>query len=245
MRLFIMRERAISAVPKIVLVVLGIALCAQIYWSVHQQALAKQIVQQEPLSAPPSLSTMRLASFGEPIALAKISMLYLQTFDNQPGVKISLRQLDYHHVIGWLTRVIELDPPAQYPLFAASQLYGEVNDEPKQRLALEFIYQQFLQNPNHRWRSLAHAATLARHRLRDLPLAQKYAQAIRLYATSNEVPSWVKQMDIFLLEDMDELQSAKILLGGLLQSGQITDPHEFKFLEQRLIDLEEKEKQKK
>ena len=110
---------------------------------------------------------------------------------------------------------------------------------------LDFVYQQFLLDPNHRWKSLAHAATLARHRLNDLPLAHQYAQAIRLHATASEVPNWAKQMEIFLLEDMDELQSAKILLGGLLQSGQITDPHEFRFLEQRLIELEHKvEKQK-
>jgi len=41
---------------------------------------------------------------------------------------------------------------------------------------------------------------------------------------------------------MNELQSAKILLGGLLQSGQITDPYEFRFLEKRLIELENRSK---
>ena len=237
-----MRERTISSVPKPVLLLLVAAFCVQIFW--YRQHPLQQ-AKAESLMAPPSSATLHIASFGEPIALAKSLMLYLQAFDNQAGLNLSFRQLDYNNVEAWLTRVLELDPPAQYPLFAASRLYGEIADEAKQRAMLEFVYRQFFIDPNHRWKSLAHAASLARHRLNDLPLARKYAQAIRLHATASEVPSWAKQMEIFLLEDMDELQSARILLGGLLQSGEITDPHEYRFLEQRLIALEQKFKAKK
>jgi len=230
-----MRERPISTVPKPALVLLVLAFSAQLLWHFMQPA---QVAKAENLMAPPSLSAMRLASFGEPIALSKIAMLYVQAFDIQAGVHFSFQQLDYAQVEAWLDRSISLDPRSQYPLFAASQLYGEINNDAKQRRMFDFIYRQFLIDPNHRWKALAHAATLARHRLNDLALAQKYAQAIRLYATAPEVPSWAKQMDIFLLEDMNELDRAKILLGGLLQSGQISDTHEFKFLEQRLAALE-------
>jgi hypothetical protein len=230
-----MRERPISSVPKPALVLLALAFLAQLLWHFMQPA---QIAKAENLMTPPSLASMRLASFGEPIALSKVAMLYVQAFDNQAGLHLSFQQLDYAQVEAWLDRSIALDPRSQYPLFAASQLYGEINNEAKQRRMLDFIYRQFLLDPNHRWKALAHAATLARHRLNDLALAQKYAQAIRLYATAPEVPSWAKQMEIFLLEDMNELERAKILLGGLLQSGQISDPHEFKFLEQRLAALE-------
>ncbi len=237
-----MRERTISSVPKSVLLLLVAAFSLQIFWHFQQPA---QQAKAESLMTPPSIATFRIASFGEPIALAKSMMLYLQAFDNQAGLNLSFRQLDYNKVEAWLTRILELDPPGQYPLFAASRLYGEIADEAKQRVMLDFVYQEFFIDPNHRWKSLAHAASLARHRLNDLPLARKYAQAIRLHATANEVPSWAKQMEIFLLEDMDELQSARILLGGLLQSGEITDPHEYRFLEQRLIELEQKTKTKK
>ena len=234
-----MRERPISSVPKFALLLLALGLSAQIAW--HFSRPPPQ-AKAENLSSPPAHSALRIAAFGDSIALAKILMLYLQAFDNQAGVNLSFRQLDYEKVQAWLGRILELDPPAQYPLFAASRLYGEVADEARQRAMLEFVYRQFLADPNRRWTALAHAAGLAKHRLKDLPLARKYAQAIRLHATGSEVPSWAKQMEIFLLEDMNELQSARILLGGLLKSGQITDPHEFRFLEQRLIELENKSK---
>ncbi|MFZ6766157.1 hypothetical protein ACO0LM_03660 [Undibacterium sp. Di26W] len=188
----------------------------------------------------PSLSTLKITSFGEPIAMAKGMMLYLQAFDNQAGRNLSFQQLDYIKLEAWLTRILELDPAGQYPLFAASRLYGEIPDENKQRRMLDFVYRQFLLDPNHRWKSMTHAVSLARHRLHDMPLARKYAHAILLHATSSDVPGWAKQMEIFLLEDMNELQSAKILLGGLLQSGQITDKYEYRFLEQSLTELEQK-----
>jgi len=230
-----MRERPISSVPKHTLLLLALGLGLQIAWHASQpQRLAKA----EDLPQAPALSALRIASFGEPIALAKVLMLYLQAFDNQPGISIPFRKLDYDRVQGWLDRALQLDPPGQYPLLAASRLYGEVADEGRQRKMLEFVYQGFFDDPNHRWPWLAHAAVIAKHRLKDLPLARKYAQAIRLNATGSEVPNWAKQMEVFILEDMNELESAKVLIGGLLQSDIISDPHEIRFLSERLKKLE-------
>jgi hypothetical protein len=93
-------------------------------------------------------------------------------------------------------------------------------------------------DPDRRWPWLANAALIAKHQLKDLPLARKYAQAIRLQATGQDVPDWAKQMEIFILQDMNELESAKVLIGGLLHSGQITDPNEIRFLQEKLDALE-------
>lgn len=236
-----MRERPISTVPKSALLLLALGLGLQIIWHSSQpQRLAKA----EDLPRPPSLSALQIASFGEPVALAKALMLYLQAFDNQPGVSIPFRKLDYGRVQGWLDRVLQLDPPGQYPLLAASRVYGAVSDETRQRQMLEFVHRRFLDDPDRRWPWLAHAAIIAKHRLKDLPLARKYARAIRLHATGSEVPHWAKQMEIFILEDMNELESAKILIGGLLQSGQISDAHEIRFLEESLQKMEAKAKSK-
>jgi hypothetical protein len=45
-------------------------------------------------------------------------------------------------------------------------------------------------------------------------------------------------MEIFILEDMNELEAAKIMLGGLLASGHLRDPGERRFLKERLDALE-------
>jgi hypothetical protein len=181
---------------------------------------------------------LRAASLGEPVAAAKWLMLRLQAYDNQPGISIPFLSLDYGRVITWLERILALDPGSQYPLLSASRLYAEVPDPVRQRQMLDFVFRKFLEDPNRRWPWLAHAAIIARHRLKDLPLARTYAEALRTRATGLDVPHWAQQMDILLLADMNEVESAKVLLGGLLTSGRVTDQHEFHFLNERLKELE-------
>jgi len=45
-------------------------------------------------------------------------------------------------------------------------------------------------------------------------------------------------MEIFILEDMNELQTARIMIGGYIQSGKVKDPAELRFLDERLKRLE-------
>jgi len=107
-----------------------------------------------------------------------------------------------------------------------------------ERSMLEFVYRQFLLDPNRRWPWLAHATAIAKHRLHDLPLALRYARAIQRYAVADDVPLWAKQMEIFILEDMNELETARLIIGGYLQSGRVKDPAELRFLDERLKQLE-------
>jgi hypothetical protein len=188
-----MAERAISTVPGAVLALLAAALASQLALKALEPRPAATAADLPP--APPT-AALRLASLGEPIAAANLLSLYLQAFDTQPGISIPFQDLDYDRVEDWLIRVLELDPPGQYPLLMASQVYSQVPDEKKQRQMLDLAYRQFLLDPNRRWRWLAHAAIMAKHRLKDPDLALRYARAINQYATSTEVPHWAKQMHI-------------------------------------------------
>ena len=236
-----MNERPISHVPRLGVAFLVLSLVAQVAWQRHLPAAQARAGD---LQKPPSLASLRLASLGEPIAMAKALTLYLQSFESQPGVYVPSKKLDYDRVRGWLALSLELDPKGQYPLFAASKLYAELGDEARQRLMLDFIRQQFDLDPNRRWPWLIHAAVIAKHRLHDLPLAREYAQAVRLRAVGPDVPPWVRQMEVFILEDMNELESAKVLLGGLLRGGQFKDVKEIEFMEKRLQSIEDRTRSK-
>jgi len=183
---------------------------------------------------------LNTVSLGEPIALAQWLTLYLQAFDNQPGISLPFLDLDYPRVIRWLETILGLDPLTEYPLMMASQLYSQVPDEARQRLMLDFVRRKFLEAPDRRWRWLAHCALVAKHRLNDRALALQYAEDITRHARA--ASGWARQMRIFILEDMGERESATILLGGLLASGEVTDPREIHFLTQRLEALKNAEK---
>jgi len=225
-------ERPFTTVPRPVLAVLVIALCLQVAWQALQP---KPSARAEALGAPAAPAMLRAAALGEPIALAQLLTLYLQAFDNQPGISIPFRDLDYRRVTDWLDTILELDPAGQYPLLMASQLYGQVPDEAKQRRMCAFVRDQFGRDPDRRWRWLAHCAIMAKHRLKDVSLALQYAEEIA--RQTRAAPNWARQMRIFVLEDIGELEAATILLGGLLASGEVTDPKEIHFLTQRLEAL--------
>ena len=232
-------ERPVSAVPRVVLVLLAAALVLQAEWHLMRPPPTPRTAN---LSVPPPSDYLRLLSLGDPLPVAKGLMLWLQAFDNPPGISIPFLDLDYGRVIQWLQRILDLDPRGQYPLLAAARLYADVPSPPKQRQMLDFVYREFLIDPNRRWPWMAHAVFVARHRLHDMKLALKYADALAEFASGPKVPDWAKQMRIFVLADMGDAEAAKVLLGGLIASGEIKDPHELEFLKKRLDQLSRHQK---
>ena len=230
-------ERRWGTVPRWLLGAFSALLALQVGWSATRP---DPTARAEDLPRPPSAAVLRLAALGEPVALGKALMLWLQAFDYQTGTRVPFRQLDYARLTQWLERILALDPAGQYPLLAASRLYAEVPDPARQRQMLEFIHERFLEDPNRRWPSLAHATIVAKHNLKDLPLARRYAVSLQKHTTARDVPVWVRQMEPFILEDMNELETARILIGGLLESGQVRDRRDADLLARRLKMLEEK-----
>jgi len=225
----------VGAVPGWLWAALGIALGAQI---------AVQALRPPPPAAAadlppaPSAAALKVASVGEPAAAARLAMLYLQAFDLGAGNTLPYRRLDYARLRAWLRAILDTDPQSNYPLFAAARVYAEVDDPARVRVMLDFIHEAYLEAPNRRWAALAHAALIAKHHLKDLPLARRYAADIERLTTDPGVPLWARQMEVFILEDMNELEAAKIMLGGLLESGRLRDPGERRFLKGRLEELE-------
>jgi len=221
----------VRRVPAWIVGLLAAGLAAQIAWQASRPPIRQAT---ESLPPAPRAAVLRLAAFGEDAAAARLVMLYVQEFD--------AGAVDYGRLTGWLRTALALDPRTAYPLFAAARVFAETPDPAASRIALEFIYQEFTLDPNRRWPWLAHAALLAKHRLKDLPLARRYAAAIDRQTTSRDVPLWARQMEIFILEDMNELAAARVILGGLLDRGEIQDPNELRFLRQRLEELEKRVK---
>lgn len=220
-----MRRRAPAAVLALLLAALG-AQCA-----LHALVSAPPAPAAALPAAPPAVA-LRLASLGDGPAAARAVMLYLHAFD----AGIPLRELDYGHVAGWLDGALALDPRSRQALVAASQVYAAVQDPARVRVMLAVVEQAFAADPAHRWPDMAQAALVARHRLQDMALARRYAQALRLHAPG--APPWARQLELFILEDMNELDSARAVAGALLASGTVDDPNEIRFLEGRLRALE-------
>ena len=214
---------------------LAAALAAQLAWQALRISPETKTFDLPP--APPA-AILRAASFGEPEFMARTAMLYLQAYDLRGDNAIAYRHLDYGRLVEWLRAIFEIDPRSGYALFSAVRIYAENPDASKCRTMLEFLREAFERDPDRHWPWLAHAALVAKHRLRDLPLALRYARAIDATVRDPQAPLWAKQMEIFVLEDMNEFEAAKVMLGGLIASGRVRDPSELHFLQTRLKALE-------
>ncbi len=231
------KQRHLHAVPTFILLLLFCALTLQIMW---QHACLKTNFTLKPLPPVPTQNMLNLQSLGDNVAAARWRILWLQSYSSQNGQHISNNNIDYKYLTAWLSAILAQDATTQYPLFLSSYQYILVNNPQKQRQVLEFIYQQFFIDPKRRWRWLAQATISAKYRLQDLSLALKYAKVLTSYAADiPNMPDWAKEMQIFILEDMGELSQARLLIGGLLSNGLITDPDEIIFLNEKLQVLEQ------
>ena len=229
------RERPVAAVPPAVRWMLAMALVLQIGWHGWQP---DPLAEPRSLAPVPSAPALRIAALGDHAVFARLLMLRLLVHDSQPGASVPFMDLDYGRLARWLDAIIDLDPRADAPLLAAARLYGSVSDPDRQRTMFELVHRRFLEDPDRRWPWLAHAAVMAKHRLADPVLALRYARALTEHATGPHVPAWVRGMSALIAADMGELEAARIIIGGLLHGGRISDPHEIRFLGERLAEIE-------
>jgi hypothetical protein len=234
---YLHKDRPVIDVPGPIKLLLILTLILQLLWHSLQDPI---VAKAEDLAPPLSTRTYVMSSLGEPIAASKFLNLWLQAFDNQPGASISFHQLNYPRLTQWLDTILELDPRGHYPMLVAARVYGSVKNPEKQRIMMDYIFFKFNEDPNKYWRWLAHVIITAKHELKDNDLALKYANALAEKATGKNVPYWAKDMKIIVLEDMGEVEAAKILVGALIDSKEITDPYELNFLTHKIEVLEKK-----
>ncbi|MEJ2173804.1 MAG: hypothetical protein P8Y76_02535, partial [bacterium] len=119
-------ERPWSSVPSWLGATFALLLAAQIAWHAGR-APARDDVRFD-LPPAPRAATLRLAAFGEDAVVARLAMLYLQSFDSRGGNAIPYQRLDYGRLTAWLSTILETDPRSAYPLFSAARVYAEIPD---------------------------------------------------------------------------------------------------------------------
>jgi hypothetical protein len=227
--------RSWRAVPPMVLVLIAVLLTARILLAGDGTRLAESRASDLP-PVPPA-PVLSLAALGDRPVLGAMLLVWLQSFDSQGGRHLSYSRLDYGRLLGWLERIHELRTDSHYPLLLATRVYSSTEDPDRLRAALEFTHGLALTDPERYWRWLAEAAVLAKHRLGDLSLALEMARDIVRRVPIEQLPHWARDLEPILLEDMGEYESAFLIIQGLLDSGEITDPDELRFLRDRLEAL--------
>ncbi|MCH9758995.1 MAG: hypothetical protein K0U19_07845 [Proteobacteria bacterium] len=238
-RLFVADEyKPLRTVPPLMWLVTVALLASQILFTTY--LLPPPEVRQTDYENPPSSSVLSLLALGEPATLAKLLVLRIQAFDNQPGVSVPFNELDYYKLGLWLDEAVLLDERAEYPHFLMSKIYASVKDETRQYQAVEWMWLQFLRDPNERWWWMAHTTSMVKNILKNDAMALEMARDLRNATDPEKIPGWARQMEAFFLDNQNEFDAAAAILQNQLESGDITDPQEFGFLVERLQGIIEK-----
>lgn len=164
----------------------------------------------------------------------------LQLHDNQAGRHIRYSEIDYTRLVKWLDQIHRFNGRSEYPMMLASRIYSQTRDKEQLRIILTYIDRNFMTNPQLHWRHLAEATAVAKHQLGDLELALKMAQKLSNQPQSVVMPRWARDMQFLLLGDLNEIETALVIIDALLNSDAVKDPDEKIFLEQKLLDFQQK-----
>jgi hypothetical protein len=231
------QERDLKQLPPLLIFAFILTFILQV---AHQQYSTSSLnASFTQLARPFSAGFYRSVAMGSDKLWSYLLLLKVQLHDNQRGRHENYKNLDYKTLSDWLLTLSRLNPDYDYPAFLAARVYSQVGDRDKIRDMISVIEQLFEQNPALHWRRMTEACLLAKHQLNDLDLALALAKKVASLPKSIELPYWARDMRLILLDDLNQLQSAQILISSMLQSGSITDTDELRFLKQRLLKIQQ------
>ena len=231
-------ERPIVQVPKMILTGFLILFAAQIF--VHQYFALNQANTYRPLSEPYDSNIYRSLSMGSEQLFSYLLAIRLQLHDNQAGRHIRYREIDYTRLVKWLDQIHRLNGRSEYPMMLASRVYSQTRDKGRLRIILAYIDRAFMRNPQLNWRHQAEATVIAKHQLGDLDIALQMAQKLSDQPESVNMPRWARDMQFLLLGDLNEFETALVVIEALLLSGAVKDPDEKRFLQEKLLLFQRK-----
>ena len=230
-------ERPWSSLPVALWLFLLLAVAVQVgtrsMWRQTSDTGFRQI--ESPLSA----ETYRALSLGSDRLWSYLLLIRLQLQDVQKGRFLSYRHLDYDRLAAWLLTLQRLNPDSDYPALLAARVYGQVGDPPRARRMIEVVREIFRQDPQRYWRRMSEAVLLAKYRVKDLEQALELADELYRQPKAIRMPRWARDMKLIVLDEMGEDEAAMRLIGSLLDSGDVTDPDERRFLMDRLSKLQQ------
>lgn len=195
-------------------VVLVAAVAAQVaLWSRTRDIRPPQDI----LGPAPSALALEVSALGERQMLYRWLALTLQHAGDTGGRTTPLSAYDLDLVATWLHRLEGLDDRALHAPTLAAYYFGQTQTPERLGPIIDYLIEAAPHAPEARWRFLAHAVFLARHRLHDAQRALRAAQALAALPVDG-LPVWARQMPAIILADMGEAEMAAAIVQGILDS---------------------------
>ena len=184
-------------------------------------------------------SALKLLEFGDSQFLYRLLSQKIQMAGDSYGRATKLEEYDYDVLDKWLYQINALDNKSNYLPSIAAYLYGNSNNNGDLIKIINYLKSHWQNTGGKNWWWLTQAIYIAKHKIKDLPLALDLA--IKLNSTDKIIiPEWAKTLPLIILAVMGEHEAAMQVVQKIIDQPDITD-QELNFinyfLEERLQSL--------
>lgn len=186
----------------------------------------------------PSMRTATLMTLGDRELAYRSGALTLQTLGDGGGRVVPLKDYDYHKLGAWFDVLDELDPASDHVPMIAAYYFGASYVPGDIAVIVKYLSRIGDSPAGQKWRWLAHAAYLARHRMDNLDLALDLAYKLTRIQPLNgkPLPIWARQMPAFLLNAQGDKAASRQLIEEMLSSADDLHPNEVNFMKGYLVE---------
>ncbi len=169
-------------------------------------------------------------SLGDDEFMYRLLGLRLQNLGEDNGQQTSLAKYDYKLLSQWFYSVSYLNSYSSYVPATVAFYYSQTPRRLGAIYVTEFLRQYFLAEPERRWRWMAHAVYLAKHKIKNLPYALELANELASFDIP-DAPLWIQQMPAFILRDMGKKDEAKNFMLSIMIEDKNIPPQELLFMQ--------------
>lgn len=177
----------------------------------------------------PSEAGAVMATLGDRQFSYRSHALVLQHLGDGGGQVTPLKEYDYGRLGQWFALLYSLDPASDHLPHIAALYFGGLKEAPREtKVVVDFLERAGSVPVGEKWRWLAHASYLARHRMDDLDRALDLAYKLSRMqlVDGGEMPAWARQMPAFVLKEQGDKEAAKQLMESMLLSEKNLVPQE-------------------
>lgn len=186
----------------------------------------------------PSPKAASLMALGDQQLAYRSGAMTLQNLGDGGGRVTPLKEYNYERLGDWFSTLDALDPAADHVPMIAAYYFGATRVPGDIRYIVDYLEKAGNSPVGQKWRWLAHAAHLARHRMDDMPRALDLAYMLARITPANgrPMPVWARQMPALLLGAQGEKEMARALIGQMLAGDDDLHPNEMNFMRAYLIE---------
>lgn len=185
----------------------------------------------------PSRSGAVMMTLGDTQFSYRFGAITLQNLGNTGGNVVAVKDYDYKKLGEWFWLLHGLDPASNHVPMMAAYYFGATPVKEDLAVVVDYLAEVGQIPVGNKWRWLAHAVFLARHRMHDLDRALDYAYRLsKMEPAGDTLPLWARQMPAFVLSEQGEKDSSRKIVEEILLTADDLHPNEVNFMAAYLVE---------